>query len=305
MKFKDEIFNKIGGVTMRTKPKAIFLDMDGTILNHNNKVSGFTKQIIDELRDNGIYVFIATGRALDEINELVPDGFQVDGIISSNGMAGYVGGKVLFEHSLDLELVENIIEKAREHKVYYELFPYGAGRVALKQDRLFMEDEIRNPKPESVGLNEWLSRQQAIEEAINWKGQIEGNKFSKFYFFARTKEHINRWKDELEKIKQDIDFTTSISSDHNVEVMVANVNKATGIKEMLHYFNLSDEETLAIGDSNNDLPMFQFVDYAVAMNNASDQVKEIVDDVTEYTCDDDGVYHYLKSTIVPVSIKNT
>ncbi|MGA9290289.1 MAG: HAD family hydrolase [Anaerobacillus sp.] len=290
---------------MITKPKAIFLDMDGTILNHNNKVSGFTKQIIDELRDNGIYVFIATGRAVDEINELVPDGFQVDGIISSNGMAGYVKGNALFEHSLNLQLVENIIEKAREHKVYYELFPYGAGRVALKQDRLFMEDEIRNPKPESVGLNEWLSRQQAIEEAIDWKGQIEGNKFSKFYFFARTKEHINRWKDELEKMKQDIDFTTSISSDHNVEVMVANVNKATGIKEMLHYFNLSDEETLAIGDSNNDLPMFQFVDYAVAMNNASDQVKEIVDDVTEFTFDDDGVYHYLRSTIVPMSIKNT
>ncbi|TKD69983.1 HAD family hydrolase [Pseudalkalibacillus hwajinpoensis] len=290
---------------MVTKPKAIFLDMDGTILNHYNKVSRLTKQIIDELRDKGIYVFIATGRAVDEINELVPAGFQVDGIISSNGMAGYDGEKVIFEHSLALELVEKIIEKAREHKVYYELFPYGADRIALKQDRIFIEQEIRNPKPESVGLNEWLSRQQAIKEEIDWKDQIEENKFSKFYFFARTKEHINRWKDELENIKQDIDFTTSISSDHNVEVMVADVNKATGIKEMLRYFNLSEEETLAIGDSNNDLPMFQFVDYAVAMKNASDQVKEIVDDVTEFTCDDDGVYHYLKSTIVAETIKNT
>ena len=289
---------------MVTKPKAIFLDMDGTILNHYNKVTRFTKQIIDELRDKGIYVFIATGRAVDEINDLVPDGFQVDGIISSNGMAGYVGGKVIFEHSLPLELVETIIEKAREHKVYYELFPYGADRIALQQDRLFMEDEIKDPKPESVGLNEWLSRQQAIKEAIDWKGQIEGNKFSKFYFFSRTKEHINRWKDELGKIKQDIDFTTSISSDHNVEVMVANVNKATGIKEMLQHFHLLEEETLAIGDSNNDLPMFQFVDYAVAMKNASDQIKEIVDDVTEFTCDDDGVYHYLKSIVVPTAIKN-
>lgn len=298
-------FITVRGVTMVTKPKAIFLDMDGTILNHNNKVSGLTKQIIDELRDNGLYVFIATGRAADEISDLVPDGFQVDGIISSNGMAGYVKDKAIFEHSLPLELVEKVIEKAREHKVYYELFPYGADRIALQQDRIFMEDEVKDPKPESVGLNEWLSRQEAIKEAIDWKSQIEGNKFSKFYFFARTKENINQWKDELEKIKQDIDFTTSISSAHNVEVMVANVNKATGIKEMLHYFDLSDVETLAVGDSNNDLPMFQFVDYAVAMKNASDQIKEIVDDVTEFTCDDDGVYHYLKSLIVPSSIKST
>ncbi|MDP4550080.1 HAD family hydrolase [Alkalihalobacillus macyae] len=286
---------------MVKKPKAIFLDMDGTILNHYNKVSIYTKQIIDEIRNRGIYVFIATGRAVDEINELVPEGFQVDGIISSNGMAGYVGGKAIFEHSLSLELVDKIIKKAREHRVYYELFPYGADRISLKQDRQYIEDEIKEPKPESVGLNEWLSRQQAIKEAIDWKDQIEGNKFSKFYFFARTEEHINEWKDELEKIKQDIDFTTSISSSHNVEVMVANMNKGTGIKEMLQYFNLSDVETLAIGDSNNDLPMFQFVDYAVAMKNASDEIKEIVDEVTEYTCDEDGVYHYLKSTIIPAS----
>ncbi|MDQ0483097.1 HAD family hydrolase [Guptibacillus hwajinpoensis] len=286
---------------MVKKPKAIFLDMDGTILNHYNKVSIYTKQIIDEIRKRGIYVFIATGRAMDEINELVPDGFQVDGIISSNGMAGYVGGKAIFEHSLSLELVDKIIKKAREHRVYYELFPYGADRISLKQDRQYIEDEIREPKPESVGLNEWLSRQQAIKEAIEWKDQIEGNKFSKFYFFARTEEHINGWKDELEKIKQVIDFSTSISSSHNVEVMVANMNKSTGIKEMLQYFNLSDVETLAIGDSNNDLPMFQFVDYAVAMKNASDEIKEIVDEVTEYTCDEDGVYHYLKSTISPAS----
>lgn len=280
---------------MAFKPKAIFLDMDGTILNHQNKVSIHTKEIIDDLRNQGIFVFVATGRAVDEIEELVPEGFQVDGFITSNGMAGYVGKEVVFKHSLSLELVEIIIEKARENKVYYELFPYGTSRVTLKQDKQYVEDEIRDPKPDSVGINEWLSRKQAIKEEIDWKDSIEANEFSKFYFFARTTEHINSWKHELDKLKQEIDFTTSISSDHNVEVMVANVNKATGIKQMLQHFDLSEDETMAIGDSDNDLPMLRFVGYAVAMKNAQDRVKEIVHDVTEFTCDEDGVYHYLKS----------
>jgi Cof subfamily protein (haloacid dehalogenase superfamily) len=131
---------------------------------------------------------------------------------------------------------------------------------------------------------------------------IEGDEFSKFYFFARTKEHINSWKNELDKIKQEIDFTTSISSHHNVEVMVANVNKATGIKQMLKRFDLSEGEILAIGDSDNDLPMLQFVEFAVAMKNAPDLIKEIADDITEFTCDEDGVYHYLKSKIHAVKI---
>ncbi len=279
------------------KPKAIFLDMDGTILNHYNKVSIHTKKIIDDLRIQGIFVFIATGRSVEEIEGVVPDGFEVDGLITSNGMAGYVGQEVVFEHSLTLDLVETIIEKASKNKVYYELFPYGRSRITLKKDKQYVEEEISDPKPDNVGINEWLSRKQAIQEEIVWKDNIEGTKFSKFYFFARTKEHINRWKNELDQLKKEMDFTTSTSSEHNVEVMVANVNKATGIKQMLRRFNLSEDETLAIGDSNNDLPMLQFVRYAVAMKNAPDHIKEIVDDVTEFTCDEDGVYHYLKSKL--------
>jgi Cof subfamily protein (haloacid dehalogenase superfamily) len=288
-------FYKIGGKVVGLKPKAIFLDMDGTILNHQNKVSIHTKEIIDDLRNQGIFVFIATGRSVDEIEGVVPQGFQVDGLITSNGMAGNVGKEVVFKHSLALELVETIIEKARKNKVYYELFPYGTSRVTLKQDKQYVVDEIRDPKPDSVGVNEWLSRKQAIKEEISWKDNIEGNEFSKFYFFARTKDHIDSWKYELDKVKKEIDFTTSISSDHNVEVMVSNVNKATGIKQMLKRFDLSEGETLAIGDSDNDLPMLQFVSYAVAMKNAPDHIKEIVNDITDFTCDEDGVYHYLKS----------
>jgi Cof subfamily protein (haloacid dehalogenase superfamily) len=293
----------MGGLAVDFKPKAIFLDMDGTILNHQNKVSFQTKEIIDQLRKRGIFVFIATGRAFGEIESVIPEGFQVDGMVTSNGMAGYIGGEAIFKHSLSLELVNTIIEKARQHKVYYELFPYGSARVTLKQDKDFVINEIRDPKPDSVGINEWLSRKQAIQEKIAWVDRIEGNEFSKFYFFARTTDHINSWKEELEKLKRQTDFSTSSSSDHNVEVMVANVNKATGIKQMLQHFQLSDRETMAIGDSDNDLQMLQLVRYPVAMKNAPDRIKQIAGDVTEFTCDEDGVYYYLKSKF-GLTVKN-
>lgn len=279
------------------KPKAIFLDMDGTILNHYNKVSIHTKEIIDAIRNNGTYVFIATGRSYDEIEGVVPEGFEVDGYITSNGMAGYIGGEIVFEHSLSRELVEVVINKARDFKIYYELFPYGASRITLKQDKQYVLDEIRDPKPESVGINEWLSRKQAIKEEIDWAEELVGNKFSKFYFFARTKEHIKQWINELEQLKKEIDFSMSPSSLHNVELMVADVNKATGIRQMLTRFNLSEKDIMAIGDSNNDIPMLQYVGFAVAMKNAPEHIKELANEVTDFTCDEDGVYHYLKSRL--------
>lgn len=287
---------------MVVKPKAIFLDMDGTILNHHNKVSINTKEIIDELRNKGIFVFIATGRNAAELREMLPEGFEVDAIITANGMAGYIGEEVVFEHSLSRELVEIIIEKARENKVYYELFPYGESRMVLQQDKEYVLNEIREPKPESVEINEWISRQKAINEEIEWTEEITGTHFSKFYFFARTKEAINNWKMELAQLQKEMAFTMTPSSPHNAEVMVANVSKASGIEQMLERFDLTGCETLAIGDSDNDLKMFEFVSHAVAMKNAPDHIKEAADDVTEFTCDEDGVYHYLKTNVLALKI---
>ena len=224
---------------MTSNPKAIFLDMDGTILNHQNEVSLETKQVIDELREQGIFVFIATGRSVDELAEMLPEGFAVDGVITANGMAGYIGEEVVFEHALPIELVKTIIEKARERKIYYELFPHGNSRVVLERDKAFVEAAIRDPKPDSVQINEWISRQKAIEEDIEWTSEITGDHFSKFYFFARTREEIEDWKAELKKLQKETDFSMTPSSPHNAEVMVADVNKASGIQEMLERFNLT------------------------------------------------------------------
>ncbi|QBP40148.1 HAD family hydrolase [Paenisporosarcina antarctica] len=287
---------------MVLKPKAVFLDMDGTILNHHNEVSIHTKEIIDDLRSEGIFVFIATGRSASELHEMLPEGFKVDGIITANGMAGYIGEEVVFEHSLPMDLVETLIEKARKSKVYYELFPYGESRMVLQQDKEYVLAEIREPKPETVEINEWSSRQKAIKEEISWTEEITGTQFSKFYFFARTKEEINSWKMELEQLQKELEFTMTPSSPHNAEVMVANVSKASGIKQMLERYDLVGCETLAIGDSDNDLKMFQFVSHSVAMKNAADHIKEVVDDITEFTCDEDGVYHYLKSNVLAIKI---
>lgn len=275
------------------EPKAIFLDMDGTILDHHNQVSQNTKVVIDKLRAKGIPVFIATGRSREEIFPIVPEGFTVDGIISSNGMTVYLGDEKIKEHSLSLELVNEIIEKAHKNDVYYELFPAVGERLVLKEHQSILDAEIEDPQPESVGINEWLSRKEAMDGQIKWVDSIEEQAFSKFYCFSKSKAHINKWIAILDVLKEKTAFTTSSSSEHNVEIMVANVNKGTSIQLILDHLNIPADEILVMGDSHNDLPMFALAGQTVAMKNAAPDIKEIVDEVTEHTCDEDGVYHYL------------
>ena len=94
--------------------KAIFLDMDGTILHKNNRVDSETADVIAQLRSKGFKVFLATGRAHNEIHYLVPETFEVDGIISSNGTLGMVNDEIIFKHSLSFNAVNEIVSRAQQ-----------------------------------------------------------------------------------------------------------------------------------------------------------------------------------------------
>ncbi|GAA5415964.1 5-amino-6-(5-phospho-D-ribitylamino)uracil phosphatase YwtE [Paraliobacillus ryukyuensis] len=279
-------------------PKAIFLDMDGTILNHANQITIKTKEIIATIRNKGIPVFIATGRSSGEIFQLAPQGFEVDGIVSSNGMTTYFGEKKLEQHYLPKQLVELVIEKAQEKQVYYELFPTEGSRIALQQDYSILAAETEGPKPASVGINEWVERKEAMNGNIEWCEILPAQHYSKFYCFSKQTAHIDNWKETLDELKRSINFTTSASSAHNVEIMVANVNKATGIKAILNQLAIDPADILVMGDSYNDVPMFQLAGQTVAMKNADREIQDMTNEVTTYTCDEDGVYHYLNERFI-------
>ncbi len=65
-----------------------------------------------------------------------------------------------------------------------------------------------------------------------------------------------------------LQISVSNSSRFNAETMAYQTDKGTGIKEMIAHFGIHQEETLVIGDSDNDRAMFEFGHYTVAMKNA-------------------------------------
>lgn len=280
------------------KPEAIFLDMDGTLLREDNFVSDETMATIDAVRRAGIPVFIATGRGQGEILTRAPKGFTVDGIISSNGMTGYLGEELLFQHTLDFPLVKEVIQAAGEHNMYYEVFPTTGEGVALKKDQPMLAAEISGEKPADILGSEWRERLEALDGGITWVDTIEDVGYSKFYCFSKDKEKLAKWKMTLEEIHQRYPFSTSSSTQANIEIMVTEKNKATGIKDILTKINVKPEHILVMGDSFNDVPMFEYAGYAVAMKNAPDELKQMADDVTALTNDEDGVSAYLKTHIL-------
>lgn len=279
--------------------KAIFLDMDRTILHENNKASNYTKDVVDELREKGFKVFLATGRSYSEIHQLVPEGFKVDGIISSNGTTGEIEDHNLFKHSLSLEQVKKMVKLAQQQHIYYEVFPFGAQRIVLKEDYQWMRDMITGETPpNNVSHSEWTSRLDAMKDKIDWRDELPDLDYSKIYLFNPNLDKITTFRDELIQNKVLLSISVSNSSRYNAETMAYNTDKGTGIKEMIEHFGIQQEETLVIGDSDNDRAMFDFGHYTVAMKNARQEIKDITDEVTEETNEEDGAAKYLKSRLL-------
>ena len=276
--------------------QTIILDMDGTLLNESNRVSDRVINYLTELRQSGKFVFIATGRTLNEVREVLPDDLEVDGVVTANGMSVFINQEQIVEHALPPILVQELVEKASARGIYYEVHPNEGKRFTLKQDKDNMFEHIEDPKPDTVEENEWFSRKMAVKEQIEWQDHLNPENISKIYFFSKNMKLIEEWKNELDHVKKKVAFTSISSTEHNVEVMVANVSKATGIQNLLDKFALGKDEIIAIGDGENDLPMFKLASHSVAMKNASDVVKNQVDDVTDYSYKEDGLYHFLKKT---------
>lgn len=274
--------------------KAIVLDLDGTTLNERNTVNETLEQYIGELRESGKLIFIATGRTLEEVRDVLPAGMEADGMVTANGMSVFIGKEQIVEHALSTELVEELVAKAGAEEIFYEVHPNEGTRMALLKDKDYMVKQGLIPKPGTVDENEWLSRQDAVEDKIRWSEQLDKKSVAKIYFFSNEMNTIRKWKAELGKIKQYNAFTTASSTHHNVEVTVEGITKATGVQLLLKHFQLAPEEILAVGDGENDLPLFKLAGHCVAMKNATDLVKEQADEVTEYSYREDGLYRFLK-----------
>ena len=78
-----------------------------------------------------------------------------------------------------------------------------------------------------------------------------------------------------------------------VDIIPATGGKHVGIERILDYYGLKKEETMAFGDADNDLEMFELAQTAVAMGNGNENVKAAADYITD-SVDENGIYNGLK-----------
>ena len=99
--------------------KIAFFDFDQTLYSHySNSIPKSAIEAVNQLRNNGVKIFICSGRSLCEMDNFDLSEITIDGMIANNGQVAYdADNNILFDHPMDGLLKEKIVKKFKEKKV--------------------------------------------------------------------------------------------------------------------------------------------------------------------------------------------
>ncbi|WPC37735.1 Cof-type HAD-IIB family hydrolase [Brachyspira hyodysenteriae] len=257
--------------------KAVFFDIDGTLVSFNtHKISDSSKEAIKILRDKGIKVFIASGRALYQIDNL--DGLEFDGYITINGGSCFINDngsyKEIYRVALDKNDLFSLIAYLNKDK-----FPC----TVVTSDNVFIN------YTDDIIVHLYTMANVKIPQAIDFNDYVINN-YDKIL-------QLNIFVDE-NKEKYLMDNVLKNSKSSRWHFSFADVNskysgKEVGIDKIIEYYGIDLSETMAFGDGGNDMGMIEHAAIGVAMGNANESVKKIANYITD-DVDNDGVYKALK-----------
>ncbi|WP_052254815.1 HAD family hydrolase [Salinicoccus sp. YB14-2] len=280
--------------------KAIALDMDGTILNNRGEYSPRLVEALTKLHDEGMLIFIATGRTKSGILRVTPKEVPLSGFVAASGMSIYKRADSNYDkivsYRFDRKLVEEIITSAKEREIYYEAFTAESGGKTLKEDKEYSARDIGGEQPETMFEYEHVQLLKTLNNEEQWVDELNMDEILKVFFISKNIDKIDAWFDYLSDQQKRLDYSLYKTSRHNSEIMLGGKDKGTGLEVLVKEYGLSTEDVHAIGDSMNDLPLFEVCGRKTAMANSTESVISAADDVTEFSNEEDGLAIYLEET---------
>ncbi|WP_234122359.1 Cof-type HAD-IIB family hydrolase [Clostridium hydrogenum] len=257
------------------KRKMIFFDIDGTIVDEETHIIPESAiKAIRKARENGHLVFINTGRTFFNVTDDVREiGF--DGYVCGCGTYIFFDGQPVLAKSIPHEKCVGIIKKLRECKIDGLL--EGLNDFFFDQTKALCAELAKSKSDfEKRGYN--TTRSWDEPDIV----------FDKFVTWTNEESNLESFKEYISK-----DFDYIDRGGNFGEIVIKGFSKATGIKFLQDYFDVSIEDCYAIGDSNNDLPMLQYVPNSIAMGNSTPSLFDKVSFVTKDIMDG-GIEYALK-----------
>ncbi|WP_040158795.1 Cof-type HAD-IIB family hydrolase [Nigerium massiliense] len=259
--------------------RTIFLDVDGTILAGADRIAPSTIDAIRAARARGHQVFLCTGRSASDISPAVADiGF--DGAITNSGAFAIRDGELILSRTMTRADAERLIDFFRGHGMEFFLqanegvYASDGAHAMVTSGR---DDADKDSEPAPV------IRHRPLAEA-------DLSSIAKASFASADPDGLTLAQTELGDRFHVISGSIPLPGGSNGEASLHGTNKGTAITHVMDALGLDQPTSVGIGDSWNDVEMFDVVGTSVAMGNADPELQRLADRVTTAVLDD-GVWN--------------
>ena len=240
--------------------KLVTIDLDGTLFDDKKNISIENINAIKKARENGTYIVIATGRPLNGvINTLNTLGLNTidDYVICYNGAKIFNVGtnETIFSSTILGSDVKILYNEAINNKLNYHAFNINDELLTIKHNPYTLVESTIN---------------KIVDQEYDFTKTLDDDKFIKA-MIVDSEENINKITPIMKKKYQD-KYSVVRSSKIFLEFLNKKTNKGLALLELKKYLNIKDDETMAIGDADNDIPMIKCAHIGVAMENAFKEV---------------------------------
>ena len=259
--------------------KLLALDMDGTLLNSQKKISAKTAAAIAELAGRGVNVVVSTGRALAELSDYKTElKFMHYGVAISGGVVyDFFSKKPLVVHPVPENLILKLIDAGLAEGAMIHL-------MGVHESLMRAEDIQHCPDFQMSVYQEMYER--ISTRCDDFKAYVQNNpgEIIKVNLYHRSAESRAR---NFERLK-DLPLTLAFAETTALEASPQGITKAAGLRELCDFLKIDIAETVAVGDAPNDIEILKTAGVAAVMGNASDEIKALADFVTDDN-DHDGI----------------
>lgn len=266
--------------------KIIFLDVDGTLVDYENRIPESAVRAIRTARKNGHKVYVCTGRSKAEMQ---PELWEIglDGMIGGNGSYVEDQGHVVMHQMITLEKCSAIVDWLHERNLEFYL-ESNQGLFASEHFEERGEKTIQEYMRRKGEVNAQKATVRNTFVGMVFDGELYRNDVNKISYI------LNSYQDFLDTRERFPDMQNGTWGGKGEialfgDIGVANITKAHAIEELLQYLGADRADTIAFGDAKVDIPMLEYCAFGVAMGNGGEEIKNMADYITD-DVEEDGLY---------------
>lgn len=253
--------------------RLLCLDIDGTLLNSQHKITKQVKTTIQKAAANGCLVVLVSARMPKGI-QFLQDELEIKApiICYSGALIVDEASAYTYQKTIPIENVTAVWQAAKKQHMHLSLYKDDIWYVESLDAWALQESAITHIEPQVVDYKALLS---------TWENETTGP--NKLLCMADT-EQIN----QIIPVIQTDDLTIYRSKPTYLEIGSPQASKTAAIKHIAQKLDIPTREIICIGDNYNDIDMLKFAGLGIAMGNAPDEVKKQAKKITT-TNDEDGV----------------